>query len=165
MKLYEITEQYAEVQKLLDQDDSESMAEAVSETMGLIEADFEEKAQNIVALAFNVESDISGIDEQIKRLQDRKKAIQNKAESLREYLRYNMDRSGIDKISCPLFTITLSKASKQVEVTDEQALPDDFVRVKTTVSPDKVSIAKALKEGADVPGAVLVDGKRRLTIK
>lgn len=165
MKLYEISQQYADVQKLIDSDDSGSLAEAISETMQMIEGDFQEKAVNVVMFTQNIESDIEAIDTEIKRLQDKKKAIQNKAEGMREYLRMNMAATGISKISCPLFSIMLSAAGKQVEITDEAALPDDYVSVKTVISPDKRKILADLKEGIPVAGAMLVDGTQRLTIK
>lgn len=165
MKLYEISQQYADVQKLIDSDDTESMAEAISETMQLIEGDFQEKAVNVVLFTQNIESDIEALDTEIKRLQDKKKAIQNKAEGMREYLRMNMSATGINKISCPLFNITLSAPQKQVEITNESQLPDEYVTVKTVITPDKRKILADLKEGVNVAGAVLVDGTQRLTIK
>lgn len=164
MHLYEIAGQYKSIQELADSDD-ENMMVAIADTMEGIESEFQEKAQAIVSLAFNVEGGIDAIDVQIKRLQDKKRAIQAKSEWLRNYLKTNMEATGINKIQCPLFSITLSKASKVVEITDESELPDDYVKVKTDISPDKAMIAKALKDGLEIPGATLVDGSRRLTIK
>jgi hypothetical protein len=165
MKLYEISEQYKEVQALIESDDTGSMLEAIADTMQMIEGDFQEKAQAVVSLTLNMDGNIQALDSEIRRLQEKKKVIQNKIDSIRDYLKHNMAATGISKIECPLFTITLSKPAKQVEITDESLLPDDYVRVKTTVAPDKVALAKALKEGADIPGAVLIDGAQRLTIK
>jgi len=141
------------------------MLVAIADTMEGIEAQFQEKAQAIVATAFNVESGIDAIDAQIKRLQERKLTIKAKSEWLRNYLKKNMEASGISKIDCPLFSITLSAPSKQVEIENESLLPDEFVSVKTDVKPDKAALAKALKKGVEVPGALLVDGARRLTIR
>jgi hypothetical protein len=165
MKLYEISEQYNQIQTLLESDDSGHMAEAIADTMQMISGDFHDKAQAIVSLTLNFDAEISAIDREIERLQEKKKIRQNKIDSVREYLRHNMQATGISKIECPLFAITLSKPAKQVEITDEAALPDEYVRVKTTVSPDKVALAKALKDGIEVPGAILIDGASRLTIK
>ena len=44
--------------------------------------------------------------------------------------------------------------SKRVEVTDATALGAEYVR--TTTTPDKSAIGKALKAGQQVAGAVLV---------
>lgn len=163
MRLYDISEQFKELQQMAEND--ESMAEAVKDTLELVESDFSEKAQAIVAVALNMESDIAGIDEQIKRLTDRKKAIQNRTEWLRNYLRENMASTGITKIQCPLFSIALSAPLQQVEITSEADLPDEYVTVKTVVTPDKRKILADLKAGASIPGAMIVDGTQRLTIK
>jgi hypothetical protein len=165
MKLYEISEQYRGIQELIESDDSGHMAEAIADTMQMIAGDFHDKAQAIVSLTLNIDAEISAIEREIERLQEKKKIRQNTIESVRDYLRHNMQATGISKIECPLFAITLSKPAKQVEITDEAALPDEYVRVKTTVSPDKVALAKALKDGIEVPGAILIDGASRLTIK
>lgn len=163
MKLYEISQQFAELEKLAE--DDASMIEAVSDTMELIAADFEEKAQAVVLVAKNMEADITAIDAELKRLTDKKKAIINRTDWLRNYLRNNMESTGISVIECPLFKITLSKPTRQVSVDDESALPDDYVNVKTVLSPDKRKILADLKAGIEIQGASLVDGTSRLTIK
>lgn len=163
MKLYEISQQFAELEKLAE--DDASMIEAVSDTMELITADFEEKAQAVVLVAKNMDADITVIDAELKRLTDKKKAILNRTDWLRNYLRNNMENTGISVIECPLFKITLSKPTRQVSVDDESALSDDYVNVKAVVSPDKRKILADLKAGIEIKGASLVDGTSRLTIK
>jgi hypothetical protein len=165
MKLYEISEQYKEVQNLIESDDTGSMRDAIADTMQMIAGDFKDKAQAVVSLTLNMDGNIAALDNEIQRLQDKRKIIQNRIDSVRDYLKHNMEATGISKIECPLFTITLSKPAKQVEITDESLLPDEFVRVKTTVAPDKVALAKAFKEGKEITGAILVDGASRLIIK
>lgn len=163
MRLYDISQKFISIQELAEND--ESMIEAVADTMEGITADFEQKGQAVVVIFKGMEADIEAIDSELKRLSEKKKAIQNRVEWLRNYLRDNMAATGITKISCPLFNITLSEAAKQVEVFDESALPDDYVTVKTVLSPDKRKLLADLKEGVDIPGAMLVEGTRRLTIK
>jgi hypothetical protein len=165
MKLYEISEQYADIQKLIESDDSESMREAIADTMQMVESEFQDKAVAVVSMTMNMEGDIEAINSQIERLQARKKVIQNKIDSIRDYLKMNMESTGISKITCPIFSITLSKPSKVVSITDESLLPDEYVSVKTSVSPDKVKIAAAIKAGIEVEGAQLIDGTSRLTIR
>ena len=48
------------------------------------------------------------------------------------------------------------RVTHPVEITDEKALPAEYLRVKTITEPDKIAIGKALKMGA-VPGAKLGD--------
>lgn len=126
---------------------------------------FDEKANNVLAVASTISSDVDAIDAQIKRLQARKKSMVNNIDRLKEYLRYNMEVSGITKISHPFFSVTLGKPTVTAEVLDVDDLPDDYVSVKTEIKPDKRKILKDLKEGALIPGAALSEGKSRLLIK
>jgi hypothetical protein len=157
MKLYELTEQYKELANL------DVEPELLADTLEGIEGEIEIKAENLLSVVSNMSSDVDAIDNEIKRLQARKKTIANRQDWLREYLRSNMEAMSIDKISCPLFTITLRKATQAVSIGDLSLVPDEYKKV--TVSPDKVKIKNDLKAGADIPGCELVDGKRGLMIK
>lgn len=161
MKLYELPAQIGRLAELAE----DNGQEFVADTLESLQMEFEEKARNIVALSACMDSDVEAIDAEIKRLTARKKTIQARQEWVKSYLIDNMEKSGISKISCPLFSITLRKPAKAVLIEDESLLPDDCVSVVTTIKPDKKEIAKKLKEGVDVPGAKLVDGKASLLIK
>jgi hypothetical protein len=76
-----------------------------------------------------------------------------------------MEACEIKKITCPLFSITLVDGRDSVAISDESLIPDEFVNVKTVISPDKNAIAKALKEGIEVSGASLQKGKSSIRIK
>ncbi|MNP76944.1 hypothetical protein D3C76_1742770 [compost metagenome] len=76
-----------------------------------------------------------------------------------------MDASGITKISHPLFTITCGKGKPSVVIDDQNAIPDEYMRVTTSMAPDKVAIAKAIKEGKTVEGAHSEIGKSSISIK
>ena len=161
--LRELSHELQEVQSLaLDPDVPE---EALRDTLDGIEGMFNEKAVRIVHVIANSGTDVDAISAEIKRLSERKRSIELAQDRLREYLRFNMEATGISKISSPLFTITLAAGRDIVEIYDEAALPDEFVRVKTVVSPEKADILKALKSGIDVPGATITKSKSSVRIK
>lgn len=161
--LRELSHELQEVQSLaLDPDVPE---EALRDTLDGIEGMFNEKAVRIVHVITNSDTDVDAISAEIKRLSERKRSIELAQDRLREYLRFNMEATGISKISSPLFTITLAAGRDIVEIYDEAALPDEFVRVKTVVSPEKADILKALKSGIDVPGATITKSKSSVRIK
>lgn len=159
MKLYELTEQYQELMDICE----ETGLEFVADTIEAITGEFNEKATNIGFVNKNLSANIEMLDNEIKNLQARKKAMQNNQERLKDYLRENMQATGITKIQCPLFNITLRNPVKAVQVDDASLLPDKCV--KLTVSPDKTVIKAMIKAGEDVPGAHLVDGKSAVIIK
>lgn len=162
--LYQISKEFQELAVLADTAD-EDMAVAIHDTMGAIQAEFEDKGKAIAMLTLNIDGDLEAIQSQIDRLTERKRIINNRKESLKEYLRTNMEASGISKISHPLFTIALGKGKPIVVIDSEKDIPDDYVRTKVTTTPDKAQIAKAIKEGIDVPGAHSEIGKSSISIK
>lgn len=162
--LYTIAEQFKELAALAETAD-EDLAIALRDTMEGIEGEFQEKGKAIAMITLNIDGDLEAIQSQIDRLTERKRIINNRKESLKEYLRSNMDAAGITKITHPLFTITCGKGKPIVVIDDEKAIPDDFVNVKVTSAPDKAAIAKALKDGREVPGAHSEIGKSSISIK
>lgn len=162
--LYTLTGQFQELNALAETAD-EDMAVAVRDTLGAIQGEFNEKAMAISHVILNIDSDISAIDAEIARLQERKCVIANRQTEVRNYLRDNMDAAGITKISCPLFTITLVQGRESVVIDDESAIPDELTDVKTEIKPNKKAISDALKSGAEVPGAHLERGQPSVRIK
>jgi len=163
MQLYKQTGEMAKLQKMVD--DGEMSNDDIKDTLEGMELEFQDKALSIVSLANSLDADVSGISAEIKRLQARKKAVVNNQDRLKEYLRVNMEDSGITNIKCPLFSITLGKPTVKADVYDVDFLPDEYVSVSVETKPDLKAILKDLKDGIDIPGAGLIDGKTRLLIK
>lgn len=160
--LYEITGQMKELNALSEDED---MALAISDTLESFEMEFNEKAENILMLINNKSSDVEAINIEIARLTNRKKQIDNFNNNLREYLRINMESSGIKTIKCPLFTITLAKDRDIVEIENIDKLPDEFVKVELKTTPIKADILKSLKAGEEVEGAILKKSNSSIRIK
>lgn len=161
--LRDLSKEMSEVRELALNPDIPT--EALADTLNGIEGMFNDKAVSVVHVIHNGDSDVAEIDREIERLQARKKVIQNGQKSLKEYLRTNMEASGIKKIECPLFVITLAQGRDIAVIDNEDSIPDEYVRVKTTVAPDKAEILKALKEGEDVPGAHIEKSISSIRIK
>jgi hypothetical protein len=158
--LHELTGQFLELAN-----NEDLPAEAIRDTLEAMEGDIRSKAVSLADWALDMDGNIEKIDAAIERLQDKKKSIAKRKESLIEYLRNNMEATGISKIQCPLFSITLVAGREAVAISDESAIPDDFLNVKTVISPDKTAIAKALKDGKEVAGASLQRGQSSIRIK
>lgn len=163
LKLYEITEQARALEKLAE--DNDLSPDDIADTLEGIDLEFNDKAAQVGNFLMNLDPFEKGLDAEIKRLQAKKKALQNRRESVKDYLRRNMEEMGISKIECPVFTIRLKAAQPKVAIDEEGSLPDDYVNVKTSITPDKRAILKALKEGEDIPGARLETGTAPLEIK
>jgi hypothetical protein len=131
------------------------------DTLELLGDDFKEKAQKVAAFIREVEAEATAYDDEVKRLAERKKVRLAQADRMKDYLRVNMEKTGIKKID-GLFNITLAAPTQSVEV-NEATLPQQYFKV--SVSPDKTELAKLLKQGAQIQGATLVESKPRLIIK
>ena len=163
-KLYDITGQFKELAALAENAD-EDLAIAVRDTMGAIEAEFNDKAVAVSHVILNFDADIAALDLEIDRLTERKRVISNRQKQIKDYLRENMEATGISKISCPLFTITCAKGRESVVVDSEDGIPDELMSVNTEIKPDKVAIAARLKAGEEIPGCRLERGQSSIRIK
>lgn len=161
MKLYEIATQYQNIAELLA-DPEFADNQDITTALDNIEDDFNNKAVNVVKAINIAEHDIDAIDSEIKRLTAMKKARQNRIDEIKNYLKFNMQKTGIYKIECPLFKISYSERAQSAVEIDEKLFMDnnineDFVNVKIT--PNKTAIKDALKRGENVIGAKLVDSQ------
>ncbi|PYY88079.1 hypothetical protein DNK59_10515 [Pseudomonas sp. TKO26] len=152
-ELYALTGQMAELAALADTDD-EGLRQAIQDTMDGIKGEFEVKAESIVMLRRNIEGDIDAIDKEVDRLNELKRIKKNTVGQLSDFLRRNMEAADIKTIKRPLFTITLALSPEKVIVDDEKAVPDEFVSLKSVITPDKKTIAVRLKEIRDHNEAV-----------
>ena len=132
MKLYEITENLKGLEKLADEGMDK---DTIADTFEAVEGEFNDKAVAVIHVTKNIDSDIEAVDAEIKRLQARKSSMKSRKESVVEYLRYNMEETGITKIECPLFSITLAKGRDVVSIDDDNLIPTDYLDIKTTMTP------------------------------
>ena len=161
--LRELTKDLMEVQELANNPDIPP--EALADTLNGLEGMFNEKAVRIGHVLLNGDSDITAIDDEIRRLTARKNVIRNGKDRLRDYLRMNMEAGGITKIECPLFTITLVKPRDVADVFDADELPPKYIRTKVTHAPDKKAILDDLKSGEIITGARLGKSKSSVRVK
>jgi len=162
--LYVIANQYlALAEKLADGDfDAQTIADTI-EASGITD-ELAVKAQGIEFVARGAEAHNLAIDAEIARLQALKAHRSKVAAGLRAYLLDNMQRAGIERIDCPLFTVSIKKNPPAVDIYDILSLPAQFMVTPEpkppVAAPDKAAIKKAINAGEDVPGAKLVQGVR-----
>ena len=158
--LHQLTGQY-----LALANDEDIDPQAIADTLEAISGSIQEKAVSLADWALDLDGNVEKIDAAIARLEAKKKQLKARRESLNEYLLTNMQATGINKIQCDLFTITLLAGRESVAISDESLIPDDFLNVSTVITPDKKAIAKAIKEGGEVAGASLQKGSPSIKIK
>lgn len=140
----------------LDLDD-----QTILDTLEGQSGDLIEKGKNVASVFRNLESDAKQIKEAEQQLAERRKAIEKRAESLKQYLKANMEISGIQKIECPWFVVSIKQNPEAVTVDDEEAIPRDYFKeIPVSYQLDKTMVKQALKDGFDVAGVRLTRGSR-----
>lgn len=158
--LYDIAREYREAaDKLADLD---LPPEAIEDTLESLSGDLEVKATNTAFVIRNLEASAAAIKEAEAQMAARRKAIENRAARVRDYLLANMMVAGIQKIECPFFKLSVRDNPPAVEVYEPGLVPGEYMRQPEPPppSPDKTAIKEALRAGVDVPGCKLTIGKR-----
>lgn len=101
----------------------------------------------------------------IEQMQARRKRLEAGAEKMRDICLDVMQRADLPRITADDVTLSVGKGRPKVIVTDQGALPVDYLRVKTITEPDKEKLADALKAGAQIPGAMLSNAAPVLTAR
>lgn len=162
--LFVLTNQYlALANQLADGDfDATTIADTI-EASGIPD-ELATKAQGIEYVARGAESHNLAIDAEIARLQALKAQRCKVAAGLRSYLLDNMQRAEIERIECPMFTITIRKNPPAVDIYDPLSIPSEYMVTPEpkppVAAPDKKAIAAAIKAGSEIAGAKLVQGVR-----
>ena len=150
--LYQIEQEYFEIAQYLEEGE---FTEELENKLAITQGDLQTKAINYGFVIKDFDYDINIVDEEIKRLQAIKKAKVTAQERLKNTISDAMKLFKIQKIECPTLKISFRK-SESIEITDQETLSSEYIVEKTTYSPDKVAIKKAIQSGVVFTGAELV---------
>ena len=164
MKLYEISQNYLSALEFFGDVDNDMSLDTALDTFEAIEGDFEQKVISVAAYAKQLDAEADAIKAAMERMEKRRKAIEHRADYLKDYTKVCMGQMGKTKIACPWFAVSIQKNPPSVTVYDEAALPFEYVAEVTTTKVDKAAIKAALTAGVAVSGAKLSNGTR-LVIK
>lgn len=126
MKLYELTDTYAELVAQLDECETEEEAAQLWAQIDEIGSSIAEKADNYARFLRNKQAEAKSLEEEIKRLQKRKKAAENTVDQLREHMKFAMGVAGATEIKTALGKWTVRKNAPRVEVLDESEIAPEY---------------------------------------
>ena len=157
MKLYEISDQYQQaISRALD---NEADADALTRDLEIITDTFAVKAEAVVGYLRNIEADATAYRAEADRLAAEGKAIQAKADKLKDYLAYEMRRCNLTEIQAGVNKLKFVKNPWSVEVDcDINQLSPEFKRIKE--EPDRVALKKALEAGEEINNVRLIQTER-----
>lgn len=94
--LYKLADEYLIAAEKLQEMDMPP--EVVEDTLESISGDIQEKATNIAMLVRNWESTVEAMEKAEKEIASRRKAVENRINHIKEYLLFNMQRTGIKRL-------------------------------------------------------------------
>jgi len=159
LTLYTIADQYLQdVQKLMDMDIEDQ--QTFEDTLESLTGDLEVKATNVAMFLRNLEASADAIKVAEKAMADRRKSLEAKADRMRQYLLDNMLRTGISKIDCPYFALSIRKNPPSVEVINQGMIPDEYFDIPEPLPAvlNKNRLKEDLKAGVVIEGAKLTSG-------
>lgn len=161
LSLYEITGTFP---KLMAQEEmSEEDKNKVEEELTTL---LQKKSNAVIAYSKNIELTIKAMKEEESRISTNRKALENRLEQFKKYVKECMEGNGINKIETDLGTLSIAQSPISVEIVNEEEIPDEYKEVIFTTKVDKKKIADAFKStGELVEGVEIHTDNTNLRIK
>lgn len=150
--LFAITSEQLRINELLEESGGELTPE-IEEALTLNEENFLVKSEGYIESIARFKALAEAADVRIKEMQRIKKTAENSKRRLEERLLWALQTMGRDKVEVGLRKLAL-RMTTAVNITDETAIPAEYIKVETSV--DKMRIKEALKSGEVITGAELV---------
>nr|DAG17406.1 MAG TPA: resistance protein [Caudoviricetes sp.] len=168
MTLYELSNEYREFLAALEA--GEIPEEAVPDTLEGLDGLFDDKAEAVGLIVKELDANVCAMKEEAKKLMDRAKAKENKAESLRRYLIWAMQSAGKTKLETPRVSLSIPKPRATVSVSPyftewAQENGHEDLLIYKPAEPSKTAIKAALLDGLACPYAEIIEGRKTINIK
>lgn len=157
-KLYEIAKELRDAMDAMvaDEETGEILDFAALDELINSDKEFDSKIEGMALYAQEEEVDAEALKAKAKELQKRANRKEKRAESIKKYMREQMEFVQKKKIETSLVSVRLSYRTV-VDIFDQDSIPVQYLNIKETKSPDKKLIKKAIDSGMEIPGARLVD--------
>lgn len=152
--LYELSKEYTEALNNFSVDEETGEVTFDENKIDHIESDLKDKADNIACFIKNLTALSDSIKAEKNALDERLKANDKKIESLKKYITSAMELAQMDRLETARNKITF-RTSKKVIISDDDAVPEKYIKLEITSKVDKKAIGEALKAGEVVNGCYL----------
>lgn len=165
--LYSLADEFLSMIQQLEEMEIDS--ETMADTIESLQLPIEDKIENIIKFAKNLESLSTARKAEAKRLNELAAADQKKADKLISYIDETLQRLGKKKMNAGIFELKYRKGS-EVVIVNEILLPNqyerpDFYTTETKLTIGKPKLKEMLKAGEEIPGVSIVRNKDSLVIK
>ena len=126
----------------------------------------QKKSNAVIAYSKNIELTIKAMKEEESRISTNRKALENRLEQFKKYVKECMEGNGINKIETDLGTLSIARSPISIEIVNEEEIPDEYKEVIFTTKVDKKKIAEAFKStGELIEGVEIHTDNTNLRIK
>lgn len=149
--LYEITD--AILNQYTDQDDDEPNIEELEKW----DAAFDHKIESCAAVVKNLIAEADACKEEASRLNQKARVTNNKIDTLKEYMKRNMEFVDKKNVSVGVFKVRIQKSPMSIKVPDVSKIPEQFKwkfeewRVDRKLIADHVKATGEIPVGVDIP--------------
>lgn len=164
-KLYELTndikaleEYFDRLEEIEDEDKRFEAENALLFEREQIRDDLSHKIEGICQMIKNNQSDIDAIADEINRLQDRKKSLENKITNIKNYVQNCLEYAGESKVVTASFTCTITNNPPSLSIPDESIVPAEYL-IAQPPKVNKNAIKQAIKDGAKYDWCELVQNR------
>lgn len=165
MNIWEIDKRMSEImalesdEELIDLETGEVIS--VFEALEKLEMQREAKIENAALMVRNLTAEAKAIKEEEERLYKRRKAAENKAESIKAYLINALTREDgtSETFTSTRAAVRVRTNPAKVVIFDEESIPEAFFREIIRKEIDKAQVKEVLSRGIAVPGASLERGR------
>lgn len=162
--IYELTESMRLIWSLmengiLEDSDLEEIFDNTKEELSF-------KLEGYCKLIKNLESDVSGLKSEEKRLSDKRKYMENTIERCKKAMENALIVSGEKKLACGTFTVSIQKNPKKLvlDVTDTKDIPKEYFKIPEP-EIDRAKMKEALEGGTNLEGIAHLEQSESLRIK
>lgn len=168
ISLYHLTEQHQQLLSQLYNVETGEIDEKIEAQINALLPTIQDKCIAVAKWIKKLQIEQNEIEQLKKDLAVREAAYNKELEDTQDYLKRQMEKSGLSKISCPYFTLLIKKNRHSTDILNEFDIPAEFMRIKEPVMPPPKPDREAIKEyvlrtGEQVPGAY-VSQKTKLVI-
>ena len=149
--LFDLSTDYQQLYDLIAEQKDEQI---LKDTLASINDAIEDKADGYVAVIKTLEGDNKAIDEEIKRLRQRKTSNQNGVKRLKESLQEVMEQTGKEKFKTALNSYSIANNPPSLDITDESSIPKQYY-IEQQPKLDKKELLKVVKDGLEIKGVEL----------
>ena len=162
--IYELTQDFLTIQEMME--DPELDPQTLADTMEAVEGELEIKAENYAKVMKNLEGDVEALENEIRRLTSRKKAIEENIKRMKVALQGMMEVTGKTKFKTDLFSFGIQKNAPSVviDVEDIYDIPEDYLKYKAP-EINKTAIKEAIQKGENLEGIAHLEQSHSLRIR